>query len=76
MNDMQIEQQDVPYLLSHGAITNEAYVSGGNTINILRKDGSIVDVAYATDLPNIQAISKILTKYFLCFPKNIFLHNN
>ncbi|MCH8319091.1 MAG: GIY-YIG nuclease family protein, partial [Bacteroidetes bacterium] len=41
----------------------------GETINILMKNGEIVDVAQAADLPNIKAMSKIVKKYYLCYPK-------
>ncbi|MBW8051050.1 MAG: HD domain-containing protein [Cytophagales bacterium] len=41
----------------------------GETINILMKNGEIVDVAQAADLPNIKAMSKIVKKYYVCYPK-------
>jgi hypothetical protein len=37
----------------------------------MTKKGEIVDVAVATDLPNIKAMSKIVKKYYLCWPKGI-----
>lgn len=59
------------YFMDRGALTNAAYVAKGGSINILMKDGQLVDVAQASDLPNIKVMSKIVKKYYLCFPKNL-----
>ncbi|MBN8577692.1 MAG: HD domain-containing protein [Cyclobacteriaceae bacterium] len=68
-----ILQKDTPYLYSYGTVSNEAYVSGGKSINILTRTGNVHDIAHASDLPSIKAISKIVEKSYLCWPKNISL---
>jgi uncharacterized protein len=68
-----ILNQDTNYLYSLGTVSNEAYVSGGKSINILTKKGEVVDIAHASDLPSIKAISKIVEKNYLCWPKNVSL---
>jgi uncharacterized protein len=68
-----ILQKDTQYLYSYGAVSNEAYISGGKSINILTRSGEVVDIAHASDLPSIKAISKIVEKNYLCWPKNISL---
>ncbi|MBX2945867.1 MAG: HD domain-containing protein [Cyclobacteriaceae bacterium] len=60
------------YLFSHGVVTNEAYTEG-QKINILMKTGEVLDIAQASDLPSIKAISKIVKKNYLCWPKNVYL---
>jgi hypothetical protein len=60
------------YLFSHGTVTNEAYALG-KQINILMKNGEVLDIAQASDLPAIRAISKIVKKNYLCWPKNVSL---
>jgi HD superfamily phosphohydrolase len=60
------------YLFSYGTVTNEAYATG-QQINILTKTGQLLDIAQASDLPNIKAISKIVKKNYLCWPKNVSL---
>jgi HD superfamily phosphohydrolase len=60
------------YFYSYGFVTNEAYTEG-QKINILMKDGQLLDIAQASDLPNIKAISKIVKKNYLCWPKNVSL---
>ncbi|MFN6945271.1 MAG: HD domain-containing protein [Cytophagaceae bacterium] len=69
----KIGESDLEYFLLLGAVSNEAYMAGGEKINILMKTGNILDVAKASDLPNITAISKIVKKYYLCYPKELYL---
>lgn len=63
---------ETPYLFSVGSVSNEAYTDG-QKINILMKTGEVVDMAKASDLPNIQALSKVVKKNYLCWPKNVSL---
>ena len=60
------------YLYSSGMVTNEAYTEG-EKINILTRSGALLDIAQASDLPNIKAISKIVKKNYLCWPKDVSL---
>lgn len=66
-----IPAEDVHYLVVEGKISNNAYESGGENINVLTKSSKVVDVAEASDLPNIRALSKKVEKYFVCYPKEI-----
>lgn len=58
------------YLFSYGSVSNEAYAEG-QKINILTKNGDLLDIAQASDLPNIKAISRIVKKNYLCWPKDV-----
>jgi HD superfamily phosphohydrolase len=60
------------YLFSFGTVTNEAYTEG-EKINILTRSGELLDIAQASDLPNIKALSKIVKKNYLCWPKDVSL---
>ena len=66
-------RSEARYLLSHGDVTNKAYIAEGQKINILTKKGEVLDIADAADLPNIKAMSKIVKKYYLCCPKTVSL---
>jgi len=68
-----ILRKDANYLFSYGTVTNEAYITGGQPINILTKSGQVIDIVEASDLPTIRAMSKIVEKNYLCWPKNIYL---
>ena len=69
-------QEESGFLVRKGTISNAAYIVEGSSINILMKSGEVVDVAKASDLPNIKAISKIVKKHFLCYPKELTLPIN
>jgi HD superfamily phosphohydrolase len=63
---------ETSYLFSYGTVSNEAYTEG-QKINILTKSGELLDIAQASDLPNVKALSKIVKKNYLCWPKNVSL---
>lgn len=69
----KVVRADASYLFSHGQVSNEAYMKEGQKINLYTKEGKVVDIARASDLPNIKAISKIVKKNYLCYPKNVSL---
>jgi len=66
-------RNDAAYLFSLGTVTNEAYLSEKQAIHVLTKNGDVVDIAQASDLPSIKAMSKIVKKNYLCWPKNVYL---
>ncbi len=66
-------KKDAAYFFSHGFLTNEAYVTEKPGIMIQTKQGKVMDIAHASDLPNIKAMSKIVKKNYLCWPKNVSL---
>lgn len=68
-----IKPKDFSYFLSMGIISNAAYVAKGQNINILTKKNKLTDVAEASDLPNIKALSKIVKKHYICCPKKVYL---
>ena len=68
-----INEENLPFLMINDKISNMAYISQEKSINVLLKSGKVIDVAEASDLPNIKAIRKIVRKYYLCYPKDIYL---
>lgn len=63
--------QDASYFIFKGKIKNQAYSKEAEPIRILKKDKSIEDVVEASDQLNLKALSKPVTKYFICFPKQL-----
>jgi HD superfamily phosphohydrolase len=61
------------HLVLSGTKSNKAYIGGGQKIAVLKRDGSVMDIAQAADLPNIRAMSKIVVKHYLCWPKTLHL---
>jgi len=66
-----IHKEDIKYLIFGGKVKNQAYNINDEQINILYKNGEIKDIANASDNLSIQALSKTVTKYFICYPKNL-----
>jgi HD superfamily phosphohydrolase len=63
--------RDAGYLVGYGTVSNEAYVRGEKRINVLLKSGKVADLATISDLPQIKAMSRVVKKNFICYPKNL-----
>jgi hypothetical protein len=46
----------------------KAYNQDKQNINMLMKNGEIIDLTKASDNLNISALAKPVEKYFLCYP--------
>ena len=64
-----IDEDDSAYFVFTDTINNMAYKTGNGSINILMKDGSLKDIATASDNSNLEALSKTVTKNILCYTK-------
>lgn len=68
-NTFKLSTSDIGYFVYHGEISNQAYDSTKNNIQILYKNGAIKDITAASDHLNIKALSKPVYKYYMCYPK-------
>ncbi|WP_304196890.1 HD domain-containing protein [Flavobacterium alvei] len=59
------------YFIFKGKIKNQAYSKEAEPIRILKKDKTIEDVVEASDQLNLKSLSKFVTKYYLCYPKQL-----
>jgi uncharacterized protein len=66
-----IGNAEMKYFLVEGVSSNAAYISSQEHIYIKQKDGSVQDIADASDLPTIKALSNIVRKYYICWPKSL-----
>ncbi len=66
----KISNEEARYFIFEGAISNQAYHLNKQNINVLYKSRKIVDIVKATDQFNLEALSKPVTKYFMCYPKH------
>ena len=64
-----ISSSESQHLVFTNKIDNKAYNPKKDKINLLYKDGRIVDIAEAADQLNISVLAKTVTKHFLCYPK-------
>lgn len=70
MHKYNVTEQEAKYFVFSGSISNQAYEQGSQEINILYKSGKIVDIIKASDQLNLKALTKPVTKYFICYPKD------
>ena len=66
-----ISKEDSSYFIFKGKIKNQAYSKIAEPIRILKKDKTIEDIVEASDQLNLKALSKPVTKYYICYPKQL-----
>jgi HD superfamily phosphohydrolase len=66
-----LSQEECTYFIFKGKIKNQAYNNATEPIQILKKDKTIEDVIEVSDQLNLKALAKPVTKYYLCFPKQL-----
>ncbi|WP_419211434.1 HD domain-containing protein [Maribacter sp. X9] len=69
MKKNNFSNEETSYFVFKGELKNKAYDREHQNINILRKNGKITDVAKLSDHLNLNALSKTVTKYYMCYPK-------
>jgi HD superfamily phosphohydrolase len=67
----QISRDEAAYFVITDSVNNSAYNASQFSINILMNNRQLIDVAEASDQLNIQSLSKTVTKYYLCYPKEL-----
>ncbi len=65
------EPGDANYFVINGITRNNAYDPGAGGIMVLSRDGTLSDVATASDQLNINMLSSPVEKHYLCYPKNL-----
>ena len=74
-NDFNFSDEEITYFVFKRAISNQAY-NQEIPIEILNKKGGLKDIAEASDQLNLQALTKPVVKYFLCYPKKMKLEHS
>ena len=57
------------YMIHVSSIGKDMYDVNDDSITILYKDGHVKDISEASELLNVQLLSKKITKYFLCYQR-------
>lgn len=70
MGRYEISNHEAQYFVFTGEISNQAYQHKTQKINILYKSGKVEDIVKASDQLNLKALSKSVTKYYICYPKD------
>ncbi len=72
----QLRQKGIPddeltYFLVEGQATNAGYLPSGEAIHVRMKSGQVLDIADASELPNIKALTHIVRRNYVCWAKNL-----
>ncbi len=66
-----LKEDELEYFVYTDTLTNKAYNQHKQNINMLMKNGEIIDLSKASDNLNISALAQPVEKYFLCYPVNL-----
>ena len=72
MTELNLSEEEAAYFVFKGEISNQAY-NENQPIKIVNKRGNLEDIVKASDQLNLQALSKPVIKYFICYPKKMEL---
>ncbi|WP_353085455.1 HD domain-containing protein [Flavobacterium sp.] len=64
-----LPDNEANYFVFKGKLKNQAYNKESEPISILKKDGEIENLVDSSDQLQVKALSKSVTKYYICFPK-------
>ena len=64
-----IEEADCQYLMGVNKVQKDMYNPFDDHISILYKDGTLKDITAASEILNIELLSKKICKYYLCYQR-------
>ncbi|MCS7004734.1 MAG: HD domain-containing protein [Cytophagales bacterium] len=70
-NKLCFDQEEASFFWESSTISNAGYVSDAQNILIRHKNDFLLDVTKASDLPNIEALCRVVTKHYFCYPRNL-----
>jgi hypothetical protein len=65
----KINNSTVDYYVFSGSVHNNAYTDKDVSINLLQKNGKVIDIALASDNYNFPMLQREVEKFYLCYPK-------
>jgi hypothetical protein len=69
--NLSFTDNESDYLIRTGELQNYTYSSMDEKIKIMKKNGDILDIADASDIFDLNALSRTVKKYFLTYPKQL-----
>lgn len=70
MHKYNVTNSEASFFVFKGEVTNQAYQLNNQNISILFKTGKVIDIVDASDHLNLKVLSKPVTKYYICYPKD------
>ena len=69
MHHANVRREDAKYLYNVSEIQKDMYDVNDDHITILYKDGTMKDIAEASEILNVALLSKKIRKYYLCYQR-------
>ena len=69
MQHFGVNKKEAQYFMGDELVSTDTYSPEDENINILMKDGTIMDVTDASDMLNISVLTKRVEKHFFCYYK-------
>jgi hypothetical protein len=67
INQFNVNDTEATYFMGEEIVSTDTYSSEDDNINILFKDGTVKDIAEASDMLNITVLTKKVQKHFFCY---------
>lgn len=64
-----VSKNEATYFMGEEVVSTDTYSPEDDNINILYKDGTVKDIADASDMLNITVLTKKVEKHYFCFYK-------
>ena len=64
-----VNEKDMKYFVFTGVMTNRAYNPENEIIKILTKNGRVVDLSKTSEAINLEPLSQVTERYYICYPK-------
>ena len=71
VNYLRISPDLAGYYVFSGTVSNRTYAPDSPEVMILLKNGTIADITEVSDMFDHDLLSEKVTKYFLCYPKEL-----
>ncbi len=65
-----LTREEAEYFCFRGEITNQAYSETRQTIKLLTQKGKAINFSEVSDQISNKALTNLVTKYYLCYPKS------
>jgi len=75
MASYKLSEEEVDYLVYKKTVSNNAYRVDEGSIRVLMKDGTVQDITRASDLSNLEVLSKRVEKFIVSYPKKVHPKN-
>jgi len=65
------DDEELKYLLISDTTSNYAYNLSNDKIAVMAKSGKVSDITELSDHINIEALTRMISKHFICYPKDV-----